>query len=278
VVVLSHYTVEPLLKARSLGADSAVLSPDLGLSESDVTMADSGVVLPDGQQLAWDAVEEIARTATTCFRVLEGRAERIQIYSPQFDRFYSLYPTRRAPTMMAAGFPMHRIKDTDPHRDTLLKVKTIAPVFGAALDTCTGLGYTAIEMAKTAQVTTIELDPTVQEICRLNPWSQELFENPRIERNIGSAFELIQEMPADSFARIIHDPPTLKLAGELYSGEMYRQLYRVLKRGGRLFHYIGNLNSAHGRSVYKGVVRRLQDAGFEPVTRRPEAFGLIALK
>ncbi len=278
MIVLSHFTVEPLLKARSQGADSAVISTDLGLSEMDVTLADSGVVFPDRQELAWDAVEEIARTETTCSKVFDGRSERIQIYSSQFDRFYSLYPTRRAPTMMAAGFPMHRIKDVDPNRDTLLKIKTIAPVFGAALDTCTGLGYTAIEMARTAEVTTIELDPAVQEICRLNPWSQELFESPRIERHIGSAFDLIQEMPTDSFARIIHDPPTLKLAGELYSGEMYRQLFRVLKRGGRLFHYIGNLSSAHGRSVYKGVSRRLQEAGFEAVIRRPEAFGLLVLK
>ena len=279
MIVLSHFTVAPLLEARTRGADSAIISTDLGLSEMDVSLIESAVVFPNGQELGWDTVEEIARTETTCFHVLNGRAERIQIYSQEFERFYSLYPTKRAPTMMAAGFPMHRIKEIDPHRDTVLKVKTIGPVFGEALDTCTGLGYTAIEMAKTAsKVTTIELDPAVQEIGRLNPWSQELFTNLRIQQRIGDAFELVAEMPEESFARIVHDPPTLKLAGELYSGEMYRQLHRVLKRGGRLFHYIGNPDSAHGRSTTRGVMRRLQEAGFERVVRHPEAFGVVGFK
>jgi len=49
-----------------------------------------------------------------------------------------------------------------------------------------------------------------------------------------------------------------------------------LKRGGRLFHYIGDLDSTSGRVVAKGAVRRLQEAGFVQVERRPEAFGLVA--
>src|SRR5687767_12242230 len=179
MIVLSHFTVAPLLDGRKQGANSAIASTDLGLTEAEVKLTESAIVFADGQQLGWDAVEEIARTDTTCFHITHGSAERIQIYSPEFERFYSLYPTKRAPTMMAAGFPMHRIKQMDPHRDTLLKIKTISPVFGDALDTCTGMGYTAIEMANTAQkVTTIELDPAVLQICRLNPWSHELFSNP----------------------------------------------------------------------------------------------------
>ena len=68
------------------------------------------------------------------------------------------------------------------------------------------------------------------------------------------------------------------LAGELYSGEFYRHLYRVLARKGRLFHYIGDLESRSGRNVARGVVRRLQEAGFSRVVRRPEAFGVVAYK
>ncbi len=82
----------------------------------------------------------------------------------------------------------------------------------------------------------------------------------------------------ESFSRIFHDPPTFKLAGELYSGEFYSHLFRILKRGGRLFHYIGDLESTTGRVVAKGAVRRLQDAGFQRITRRPEAFGIAANK
>jgi predicted methyltransferase len=39
-----------------------------------------------------------------------------------------------------------------------------------------GLGYTAIQAAQTAlEVVTIELEPTVVEVCRLNPWSQSIY-------------------------------------------------------------------------------------------------------
>ena len=278
MTTLSRTTVGPLLAARREGLESAVVSLDLGMSEVEVELSDSGVVLPGGSVLDWDLVEEIGRAETACFHIEAGRAERIQVYSEEFGRYYSLYPTPGAPTMMAAGFPMHRIKNMDPARDTALKVKAISPVFGEALDTCTGLGYTAIAMARTAsKVTTVELDSAVHGICRLNPWSRELFDNPRIERLVGDAFELVGKMADESFACIIHDPPTLQLAGELYSVEMYRNLFRVLKRGERMFHYVGDLESAFGRSVAKGAARRLEEAGFR-VIRRAEAFGLLASK
>ena len=79
-------------------------------------------------------------------------------------------------------------------------------------------------------------------------------------------------------ARIIHDPPSFSLAGDLYSGTFYRQLFRVLKRGGRLFHYIGDPNSKASGGVTRGALRRLQEAGFARVVRRPEAFGVVAYK
>jgi predicted methyltransferase len=188
-------------------------------------------------------------------------------------------PTWRAPTMLISGLPMHRIKDTDPHADTLEKIKTVAPVSGHVLDTATGLGYTAIQAARTARhVTTIELDATALEVARLNPWSQSLFENPKITQVIGDSFEEAVKFEAQTFTRIIHDPPMFSRAGDLYSGEFYRQLYRVLQPGGRLFHYIGDLDSRSGRVVAKGAVRRLQEAGFRRVVPQPTAFGLVAYK
>jgi hypothetical protein len=52
----------------------------------------------------------------------------------------------------------------------------------------------------------------------------------------------------------------------------------VLKPNGRLFHYIGNLESKSGRNVARGVVRRLGEAGFRRVIKKPEAFGVLAYK
>jgi hypothetical protein len=127
-------------------------------------------------------------------------------------------------------------------------------------------------------VTTIELDPGAQAMARLNPWSQELFDNSRITQVMGDAYEVVPTFADESFGRIVHDPPTFKLAGELYSGAFYRELHRILKRGGRLFHYIGDPNSKASSGVTHGVVRRLQEAGFSRVVRRAEAYGVVAYK
>jgi predicted methyltransferase len=159
------------------------------------------------------------------------------------------------------------------------KIKAIRPVTGEVLDTTTGLGYTAIEAAKTADhVTTIELDPTVLAIARQNPWSQRLFNNPTISQVIGDSFEVVQELEDSRFSRIIHDPPAFSLAGQLYSGEFYGQLHRVLKSGGRLFHYVGSPDTRSGRNITRGVSERLLATGFSRVRRRPRAFGVVAYK
>ncbi len=188
-------------------------------------------------------------------------------------------PTQGAPTLLISGVLMHRIKGIDPHRDTLAKVRTISPLQGRVLDTCTGLGYTAIQAAKVAEkVVTIELDPAVLEVARLNPWSLPLFNDPRIQQIVGDSFKEIQAFADGSFSRILHDPPMLSLAGELYSGECYQHLFRILEPRGRMFHYIGDLDSRSGRNVARGVVRRLQEAGFRRVVRKPGAFGLVAYR
>jgi hypothetical protein len=41
---------------------------------------------------------------------------------------------------------------------------------------------------------------------------------------------------------------------------------------------VGDLKSRSGRNVVKGVARRLQEAGFSKVVRKPQAFGVVAYK
>jgi predicted methyltransferase len=127
-------------------------------------------------------------------------------------------------------------------------------------------------------VLTIELDSAATEIARANPWSREMFEDERIEWRIGDSFEVVPELPDASFEAVIHDPPQFSLAGELYSLEFYRQVHRMLAPGGKLFHYIGDPESKMSGNVTRGVLRRLEEAGFRGVKRRPQAFGVSAVR
>lgn len=278
-IVLSHIQTKPLLQARDAGEHRAQVSLDLGLTTVEASIEPDGVCFPNGEFLRWEAINKINDSENSCFAIEEGEPRKIQVFSEFTNRLYSLMPTRSAPTMLVSGIPMHRIKGTDPYHDTIEKIKTIRPAVGCVLDTATGLGYTAIEAAKTAEhVVTIELDPAVLEIARLNPWSQALFDNPKITQRLGDSCDAVPEFDDEAFARIIHDPPTFSLAGHLYAGEFYVELHRVLRRGGRLFHYVGDPESKSGRNITGGVVRRLREAGFSHVVRRPRAFGVVAFK
>ena len=276
--LLSYYQTRDLLAARAAALPETDISLDLGLSLTRVRLTPERVLLPDDLSLSWEEVAHTHDNQQAVFAITGDGVEKVQAFSETFGRLYSLMPTEGAPTMLISGIPMHRIKNTDPMADTRSKIKAAAPR-GRVLDTCTGLGYTAgLAAQKAVEVITIELDPAVIEICRINPWSRALFDSPNITQLIGDSFDLVFDFEDASFDRIIHDPPMFNLAGHLYSTEYYRELHRVLKRGGRLFHYIGDLRSKSGRNVAKSASRRLQEAGFRTVKRRPEAFGLLAFK
>lgn len=276
---LSHYQAKVLLEARHQSRERVRTSLDLELSQIELKLAHDGAEMPDGSVLRWSVIGQIADHENACFRVDDGVARPIQSYSTVFDRAYSLYPTSSAPTMLMSGKPMHRIKDTNPRQDTLSKIAAIGMPQGFVLDTCTGLGYTAIEAAKSAAlVTTIELDPAAQEIARSNPWSQNLFGNKRIVQTIGDSAEIIIGIETASYNMIIHDPPMMSLGGELYSLDFYHEAYRVLKPRGKMFHYIGNPESSTGASATKGAIKRLQQAGFHLIIPKPAAFGVLACK
>ena len=279
IPVVSHVTVRPLLSARSSGAGETEASLDLARTTTTVAITADGALLPDAGLLRWDAVARIVKADTQCFEVRDGEIEPIREYSEELRRVYTLMPTRGAPTMLVSGIPMHRIKGTDPMSDTDRKMAAIAPVGGRVLDTATGLGYTAIAAArKGAEVVTIELDPLVLEICRRNPWSQPLFESTRIDQRVGDAVEVVAELAPATFDRILHDPPVIGLGGDLYGAAFYGELFRVLRPGGRLFHYIGNPESPSGARTTRGVVRRLSEAGFKGVRPRADAFGVVAVR
>jgi len=205
----------------------------------------------------------------------------IKFYSEETKLFYKLVPTKTWPTVEISGIHMHRIKDIDPKKDSELKVKALGKIKGIGLDICTGLGYTAILAAKkplVKKVITIEKDPNIIYLAKLNPFSKELFTNPKIELIEADAFTYIKKLKDESFDFVIHDPPRISLAPELYSLEFYKELYRVVKNSAKVFHYTGKPGIKQGKNYLKGILKRLRLAGFRKIKWIEEAQGFLLLK
>lgn len=242
-----------------------------------VIVKEDRAIFPDGSEVEKDILKRIAKDENTVYFLRKGQLYKAAIAA---DGFYKLVPTI-PPTIEINGIRMHRTKETNPLKDTRSKVEAVNPKDGEfVLDTCMGLGYTAIESAKRgAYVITIEKDPNVIELARLNPWSREVFTSQNIQLIQGDAFEVIRKFNDASFDAIIHDPPRFSLAGQLYSEEFYGELFRVLKPKGRLFHYVGNPGRRYRRKdLQRGVMERLRNVGFKRVRRIEEALGVVALK
>jgi uncharacterized protein len=274
--IFSYFQTRPLENPNP--PSEMPLSLDLGLTTGMAAKHQLGWQLPDGQILTTSQIKQINAGETSCFRFVGGKLLKAEVFSPYTNLYYSLLPTPNAPTMLISGIPMHRIKRTTPVEDTNRKMQALGAPYGQILDTATGLGYTAIRAARTAQrVFTVEIDPVVLSICRMNPWSQELFNNPKITKIIGDSWDLASFFPSESLNAIIHDPPTFNLAGHLYSQSLYETFHRILRENGRVYHYIGDPESRSGASTGRGVVDRLKQAGFD-VFPKGAAFGVLAKK
>ena len=209
-VILSHFQTQRFPRNREAPA-SITLSPDLGLTTIEATLGPEGLLLPDGERLGWDAIDEISGSENGLLRHQRRPAQE----DPGLLRHHEpgLQPDAHRGRSDHAGGRVHHAPD-----------QGLRPVPGRpgqgpgdradsrlVLDTATGLGYTAIEAARTAvQVHTIELDPAAQEIARQNPWSQALFDHPAIVQHLGDSDDLVETFPEGMFDRIIHDPPAVQ--------------------------------------------------------------------
>lgn len=274
--ILTGTVAAALLAALEDGQRSVQASLDLGRSNSRVDLGESGAVMA-GVHVVKAALVEVAGEAGKCFEVTTAGLQQMRIFSAATGWVRTLVPTADAPTTVVAGFAMHRLRDATPMTDTRAKVRALGTPRGRALDTATGLGYTAIALARTCtSVVTVERDPAAIELARRNPWSAELFDNPKVCRRSGDVAELVHEFDDGEFAVVLHDPPIAQLAGDLFGLAFYRQLRRVLRPGGRLFHYVGDPSSRASGRATAGVLGRLGEAGFVAVRRAPRAFGVTA--
>jgi predicted methyltransferase len=247
-------------------------SLDLGRTQTAVSLEGNLVRLSGEDRVSLDDLRMIANCEDAVFAVSDDAVEKVIRFSEATSRTYKLRPTADWPALEISGILMHRIKGTTPKKDAEAKLRLVSPVRGAVLDTCMGLGYTAILAAPTAQsVTVIEKDQNVLEMARLNPYSRPLFDDPKIKVIHGDATEVVTGLGTAAFDIVNHDPPTLSIAGELYSDAFYAELLRILKPGGKLLHYTGAPGS-RGRRVdlNASVTRRLARVGFVKVRNDSE--------
>ena len=193
-------------------------------------------------------------------------------------RLIKLVPTDwGVPTFEIDGIKMLPTSRMSPLDDARAKVALVGPRGAQLLDTCGGLGYFAACAldAGAARIDSFEKNEDVLWLRTLNPWSPDpAASGGRLRLAHADVALAIAQLPDAAFDAALHDPPRFGIAGELYSQAFYDQLARVLKRGGRLFHYTGQPNRlTSGRDVPREVARRLEKAGFRAA---PALDGVLA--
>jgi predicted methyltransferase len=279
--MLSYYLhsapAKQALEAITQGLSSVRLSTDLNISEQDFSIIDKELVLDEENKFTIAELKKVVKKTGRIYLCHDGYMDPLEDRSVGY---YKLAPTSGAPLLEISGVKMHISKGTDPFASASEMAQQAVTKGDKVLDCCSGLGYAAIAAHRIGarEVITIELSPEVMGLRAQNPWSKDLG-NEGIVQHQGSSYELIQTMAATSFDAVVHDPPRFSLAGELYSEEFYSQIYRVLRQGGKLFHYTGNPHVIKtGSSFVDGVIRRLKAVGFKNVQKVDHLMGVSAQK
>lgn len=274
---LSAAAARVALAALRAGRPAARLSADLTLTTSSFPIEGGALLLDEANRVSAQQLQHIVKKEGKVFLQEGGTLRPLE---DRTDGYVKLVPTGGAPTVEIDGIKMHRSKDIDPFADARAKVRAVVHRGQRVLDTCGGLGYTAIWAVRRGarQVLTIEPNRSIVALRDLNPWSAD-FVDPRIEAVAASAEEYMKGLPPESVDALIHDPPRFSLAPELYGVAFYHELYRVLRFGGQLYHYTGApYRVRRGDRFVAATVKRLRAAGFSGVTPNPRLQGVVAVR
>jgi predicted methyltransferase len=259
--LLTRPLAEALRAARDAGAQTWTGSFDLDRTRDDVRL-DADAWTWHGQRYPYpDTLKD--RT------IYHWDGDAFAAISRYDGALIKLVPTEwGAPTFEIDGIKMLPTAKTSPIDDARRKVALVRPQGKTVLDTCGGLGYFAACCldAGAARIVSFEKNADVLWLRTLNPWSPDPDapeHGGRLRLTHGDVSQAIAEMADASVDAVLHDPPRFGIAGELYSQTFYDHLARVLRRGGRLFHYTGRPNRlTSGRDVPREVAKRLEKSGF----------------
>jgi uncharacterized protein len=260
--LLTRPVAEALLAARDAGAGEWTGSMDLGVS--------SGAASLEAETWQWRGQRYPYPPRLKDRTIYHWDGEAFVPVSRFCGALIKLVPTEwGAPTFEIDGIKMLPTSKESPFEDARRKVALVEPRGKVVLDTCGGLGYFAaccLE-AGVARIHSFEKNADVLWLRTLNPWSPDPgapASGGRLELTHADVSQAIMQIADASVDALLHDPPRFGIAGELYSQAFYDQLARVLRRGGRLFHYTGSPNKlTSGRDVPREVAKRLEKAGFK---------------
>ncbi|HXV21226.1 MAG TPA: methyltransferase domain-containing protein [Desulfuromonadales bacterium] len=266
-----------VLGALDRGEERIDISVDLNLSRRTFALGGDELVLDADNRLSRAELRRIAGKENRIFYLQSGELEVLEVRD---DGYYKLVPTDQAPLLEISGVKMHISKGVNPFASAGQMAAQVVKKGDRVLDTCSGLGYAAAAALKLGarEVVSVERSATVMALRQKNPWSQGIFD-PDIHLVHADIDAYIRELATESFDSVIHDPPRFSLAGELYGEGFYREIYRVLKRRGALFHYTGNPHVVkRGSSFVDQAAQRLRAAGFTRVVKVAELMGVTAYK
>jgi predicted methyltransferase len=258
--LLTHDVAHALLAARDAGSNAWTGSLDLGRSTGTATLASDAWLWRDVSYPYPGKVKD--RT------IYYWDGEGFEPASRFSGSLIKLVPTEwGAPTFEIDGIKMLPTSKESPLDDARRKVALVEPRGKTILDTCGGLGYFAACCldADVGRMHSFEKNDDVLWLRTLNPWSPDPdTSGSRLDLTHADISDSIKGIADASIDALLHDPPRFGIAGELYSQAFYEQLARVLRRGGRLFHYTGSPNKlTSGRDVPREVEKRLAKAGFK---------------
>ncbi|KLD63398.1 class I SAM-dependent methyltransferase [Dyella japonica] len=259
--LLTRSVADGLSAARAAGAGEWAGSMDLGRSNGSASLH------AESWQWKGESYPYPAKVKDRTIYYWDG--DEFSSVSRYAGSLIKLVPTEwGAPTFEIDGIKMLPTSKESPVDDARRKVALVDPRGKVVLDTCGGLGYFAACCldAGVARIQSFEKNPDVLWLRTINPWSpdpQSAASGGRLELAHADVSQAIVQIADASVDALLHDPPRFGIAGELYSQVFYDQLARVLRRGGRLFHYTGSPNKlTSDRDVPREVARRLEKAGF----------------
>lgn len=259
--LLTRETAAALAAARDGGAATWTGSLDLGRSTGEARLG--------ADAWEWRGLRHPYAVSLKDRTLYYRDGDAFSPVSRYSGSLIKLVPTEwGAPTFEIDGIKMLPTSKESPFEDARRKVALVEPRGRTVLDTCGGLGYFAACCldAGAARILSFEKNADVLWLRTLNPWSPDpeaAQAGGRLQLVHADVSQAIAGLGDASVDAVLHDPPRFGIAGELYSQAFYAQLARVLRRGGRLFHYTGSPNRlTSGRDVPHEVAKRLEKAGF----------------